>query len=108
MTNGVLFIGGREIDLPFPAKDSLRIEHTILVLLKGADSKSNHGNIRALNDSGEKLWDIQPSTYEGKDPDPYVSIQGHRGRVLAATWFGLTHEVDIANRSVKCVDFNRF
>jgi hypothetical protein len=89
-----IVIGGREILLPNPVMQELKVGNVNLILFKPykLDIKEFRRNLRAYNEDGVLLWEIQPAHYFGfRDPESWTNIYTKNG-IVRIGCTGTDHE----------------
>jgi len=108
MTDNVLKISGKEIELPAPVKQRVEINDLIVVRVYPSDQELDafpqellNRNVYAFDSSCKLLWQIQEAPHGGIGEDKaYMDISLESGKIIAGNWTGTDYFVDLSSGRV--------
>lgn len=104
LRQGDLDINGQKIVLPGKATQLIELDDFLVVLVYYLDSLTR--NVFCFDASGNKLWTIEKSAFAGPS-DPYVRLWTEDQQLIAETWQGISHKVDLQNGKVEVCGFSK-
>ena len=96
-----LRIGTTEIETPYAIREVLESQKLFLVLFEPRSSVELKRNISAFDRSGEEVWLIEKTAYEGSPRDPFMHMWLEDGKLYADSWEGVTYEVDLDTGAIE-------
>lgn len=108
ITNNLIFINGKKLELPFPVADALEYKKSIVVRVDPPAREILNDNIYCFTLSGNFLWQIEPSPHGTQVNKPYVSINvSSSSNLIASNWNGVNYIVNIEDGSIEVKSFNK-
>lgn len=105
LRQGALEIGGVAVDLPSSVTQLVELRESIVVLVRDAEHLPRR-NVFCYDQAGRRLWTIEKSGFRGAF-DPYMRLWTEGGQLIAESWQGIAHLVDLENGSVAVCGFSK-
>lgn len=105
MSDCILHLANKNIELPAPIKQSVRVGQLTVIRVYPSDEMLNdypqdklNRNVYAYDESGEQVWQIQTAPHGGSGEDKaYMEIRIDGDKLIAGNWIGVDYLVDIAS-----------
>ena len=108
INDGIIYINGKEIDLPFPAEEAVTYKKSIIVRVKPPVKEIFNNNVYGFTIHGEYKWQIKPSTHGTQEDKPFVSIHvSSSDDLIASNWNGIDYVVSNTDGSVAPESFKK-
>ena len=108
IVDGVIKIGGKEVELQWPIVQALKHHGLIIVRVEPPVGEIFNRNIFGLDADGEVVWQIEESPHGGGIDRPYMNILiNENDELIASNWNGIDYIVSLDNGSVQVKTFNK-